>query len=92
VKPVINLDDPAAARTIGRRVESLSSFAVAMKLQRQHNRLASSANLPRIPKGIYKFQTHEAADEWLMSVWTRTPNPTLAATRKSTTSAPSADS
>ena len=89
---MINLDDPAAARVIGRSAPSSPSLAVAMKLQRQHNRLASSARLPRIPKGVYRFRTHEEADEWLMNVWTRTPNLTPAATPKSTTLLPSVQS
>ncbi len=90
--PEINLDDPAAARVIGRQPESSSSLEVAMKLQRQHNRLALSAKLPRIPKGVFRFRTHEEADEWLMNVWTRTPNQTPAVTRTSTTSVPSVPS
>lgn len=88
----INLEDPAAARTIGRAGGSLTSFEIAMKMQRQHNRLAAAARLPRIPKGVYMFNSHEEADEWLMKIWTQPQPPTPAATQKSTISVPSAQS
>jgi hypothetical protein len=69
-------------RRISRRHEGEDVLADAAILQRTMNRLRGEALIPR---GVYRFQSHEEADEWMIR--------TVAATHvrlSSKTSSPSA--
>lgn len=65
VEPIINLDDPVG-KTVGRRPPA-DSLEYAFELQRTLNRLAPI----RVPRGVYRFHSHEEADAWLMDHLTR---------------------
>ncbi len=71
--PEINLDDPAAARVIGRR-----RVASALKVRpgEIEDAKAWSKAFPThfIPKGLYRFKSHEEADEWTWKMITRPRN------------------
>ena len=67
---VINLDDPVG-KTVGRRKAPRDAFRYGMDLQQLSVDLAKSFGLRGIPKGVYRFNSHEEADEWLMSHLTR---------------------
>ena len=66
VKPIINIDDPVG-KTVGRRTAPADSLSYALGLQRTLNQLA----LIRVPRGVYRFNSHEEADQWLMDHLTR---------------------
>lgn len=61
VEPIINLDDPVG-KTVGRRAAPKDSLGYGLNLQKTLNEII---RLP-FPKGVYRFHTHEEADEWLM--------------------------
>jgi hypothetical protein len=61
VEPIINLDDPVG-KTVGRRRAPVDSLEYAFGLQRTLNALAPL----RVPRGVYRFCSHEEADAWLM--------------------------
>lgn len=62
VEPIINLDDPIA-KTVGRRVAPPDSLDYGLALQKTLNQLGGIT----VPKGVYRFRSHEEADEWLMT-------------------------
>ena len=74
MKPVINLEEHIG-KTVGRRVAIGDSFTYGMQLQKTGAQLARSLGAPGLPKGAFKFHSHEEADAWLMKYRTRTkPN------------------
>ena len=66
MEPIINLDDPAG-KTVGRERRRGMHCGYALGLQRALNQIAP---LP-IPRGVYRFRSHEEADQWLMDRLTR---------------------
>jgi hypothetical protein len=50
-------------KVVGRRLVQGHSLRDVSVLQRTVNRLQGGA---LIPKGVYRFATHEEADEWMM--------------------------
>ena len=57
-------------KTVGHRRPAADAFATAMKLQKTANQL--QAHLEGIcPKGVFRFKTHEEADEWLLKWMSR---------------------
>lgn len=57
-------------KTVGRRQPAAGAFATAMKLQKTVNDLQS--HLDGIcPRGVFRFKTHEEADEWLLQWMSR---------------------
>ena len=62
MEPIINLEDPPG-KIVGRR-RIADSFECGMKIQKAG---ASITQRIAIPKGVYRFHTHEEADEWLMT-------------------------
>jgi hypothetical protein len=61
MQPVINCEEKIG-KTVGRRKIPASAFAYASDLQATVN----SLRLSGIKKGVYRFKTHEEADQWLM--------------------------
>ena len=48
-------------------------FAYGMALQKTGVELAKTFRLRGIPKGVFRFRSHEEADAWLMKHLTRSP-------------------
>ena len=67
MKGTLNIDDPVG-KTVGRRVTPSDTLRYASGLQRTMGKLAPL----RIPRGVYRFKSHEEADRWLMDHLTRT--------------------
>lgn len=67
--PIINLDEPIG-KTVGRRT-------APNPLRVREGEIAESEKWRRtfggirVPKGVYRFHSHEEADEWLMKHLTR---------------------
>ena len=70
VKPIINLEE-TIGKTVGRRMPPRDAFAYAMGLQK--TLVALNAKLPTggVPRGVYRFHTHEEADAWMLKMLTR---------------------
>jgi hypothetical protein len=61
---VVNVDEKIG-KIVGRIPPATEAFARAMKLQQTINRL--QRHLEGIcPTGVFRFDTHEQADEWLL--------------------------
>ena len=62
MEPIINLDDPVG-KTVGkRRAPNPLRIRPGDKQASEHWRKALGGT--GIPKGVYRFHTHEEADEW----------------------------
>ena len=65
MKPIINLEENIG-KTVGRRTAPKDSFAYGMALQKTGAQLAKTFGHARMPRGAFKFHSHEEADAWLM--------------------------
>jgi hypothetical protein len=66
--PAVNCEE-FIGKTVGRRVASGDPLTAASTLQET---TAEFCRL-RIKKGVYRFHSHEEADQWLMDHMTRKP-------------------
>jgi hypothetical protein len=64
-RPVINVEE-FIGKTVGRRVPSRDPLRVSDSTKA--GALAWRAALPylHVPRGVYRFKTHEEADAWMM--------------------------
>jgi hypothetical protein len=71
MKPIVNLDEKIG-KTVGRRQPPANPLAVsdAQKTEASVAWQKAFGGL-RIPRGVYRFKTHEEADEWLWRMLTR---------------------
>ena len=66
---VVNVDEKIA-KLVGRIPPATEAFPRAMRLQQAVNRLQS--HLEGIcPTGVFRFDTHEEADKWLLEWMSR---------------------
>jgi hypothetical protein len=70
MKPAINYEEKIG-KTVGRRTAPTDAFAYGMALQETGVQLAKAFRLPRLPKGVFRFHSHEEADAWWMKHLTR---------------------
>ena len=69
MEPVVNVAEKIG-KAVGRRRSTGDAFVTAMKLQKTVNTLQS--HLQGIcPTGVFRFKTHEEADEWLLKWMSR---------------------
>lgn len=70
VQPVVNIDDPVG-KVVGKRANLTQQNYIdyAMSLQ---NSLRGFPQ-PKFPRGVFRFKTHEDADQWLMDHLIRKP-------------------
>jgi hypothetical protein len=62
VETPINLEE-TPGKTVGRRRPPVDAFAYGMQVQRAGASMRRSNGLP---KGVYKFHSHEEADQWIL--------------------------
>lgn len=74
MKTPVNLEE-TPGKVVGHRQAPQDSLAVT-KAQQAANAAAwkRAFGTLRIPKGVYRFRTHEEADEWLWQKLTRRPD------------------
>ncbi len=65
MKPAINFEEKIG-KTVGRRTAPRDPFAFGMALQKSGVEMARTFRLRGIPKGVFRFRSHEEADAWLM--------------------------
>jgi hypothetical protein len=68
------MNDSNQMKIVGRRVggSGLSSKHDSKAFVREWRRALPT---PMVPKGVYRFKTHEEADEWLWNQLTQQTNP-----------------
>jgi hypothetical protein len=73
MKPIVNLEE-TPGKVVGRRKPSADMLELSAA-QRVEEAVAwkHAFRTMRIPKGVYRFRSHEEADEWLWKMLTR-PN------------------
>jgi hypothetical protein len=69
-RPIINIEEKID-KIVGKRTPPSDSFAAGMKLQKTAVQLHKTFKHRWAPKGVYRFKTHEEADEWMMRMLAR---------------------
>ena len=71
VKGIVNLEE-SPAKVVGHRDPPSDPLTITAADRIEDARAWNAAFRPlRIPKGVYRFRTHEEADEWLWQMLTR---------------------
>jgi hypothetical protein len=73
-QPIINFEE-TIDKVVGRRTRTPDGFKSGMKLQSLAVELHRSFNERWAPKGVYRFRTHEEADEWMYRMLARSQIP-----------------
>jgi hypothetical protein len=73
-QPCINLDEKID-RVVGRRTKMTDGLSLIGSTKADSVAWRKAFGGVRVPRGVYRFKTHEEADEWLWRMITR-PNPT----------------
>ena len=68
--PLINLQDPVT-KVVGKRRPPRDSFGAGMDLQDTVVALCQSQRMGLVPKGVFRFKSHEEADEWMWAMLAR---------------------
>lgn len=70
MKPIVNTEENIG-KTVGRRVAPRDAFQFAMGLQQTAIDVERSMDRSLCPKGVFRFRTHEEADEWMVKMLVR---------------------
>lgn len=70
MKPIINLEE-TPDKVVGRRGAPADPFQTAMGLQKLAADLQKAFGNSFVPKGVFRFRTHEEADEWMWKMLAR---------------------
>ena len=73
-QPIINVGE-RIDKVVGRRTNIPDAFESGMKLQSLAVELHRSLKQRWAPKGVYRFKTHEEADEWMNRMLARSQIP-----------------
>ena len=63
-RPSVNVEEKID-KIVGRRTGPKGSFASGMQLQKLATEMHRAFRHRWAPKGVYRFKTHEEADEWM---------------------------
>ena len=66
--PVVNIEDPVG-KVVGKRANLSERNYIDYALAMQKSLRGFSQ--PRFPRGVFRFKSHEEADQWLMDHLTR---------------------
>jgi len=69
-QPFINVEEKID-RFVGRRTGTPDGLRAGMQLQETAAQLHKAFKHRWWPKGVYRFKTHEEADEWMMRMLAR---------------------
>jgi len=67
---IVNLQD-TPGRTAGKRVPPDDSFQTGMDLQQLAVDLGRTLKQGLVPKGVYRFTSHQEADQWMWKMMAR---------------------
>ena len=68
--PFVNVEE-RIDRFVGRRAVAPDSLRAGMQLQETGAQLHQSFKHRWMPKGVYRFKTHEEAQEWMIKMLAR---------------------
>jgi hypothetical protein len=77
VKPFINLEEKIG-KTVGRRVPPRDPLAVRGDTKEAMRAWRNAMATPFVPKGVFRFHSHEEADAWMLKMMTRRQRRTTA--------------
>lgn len=69
-QPTINVEEKID-RFVGRRTKTPDGLRAGMQLQQTAAQLHKAFNHRWMPKGVYRFKTHEEADAWMTQMLAR---------------------
>jgi hypothetical protein len=69
---IVNLEENIG-KTVGRRALPEDGLALTIRTADEARRWKKAFGVPRIPQGVFRFKTHEEADQWLWKMITRPP-------------------
>jgi len=69
-QPIVNVGEKID-RIVGCRTPMPDSWQAGMQLQETASQLHQSFKHCWMPKGVYRFKTHEEADEWMTKMLAR---------------------
>jgi hypothetical protein len=69
-QPFVNVEE-RIDRFVGRRATRPDSLRAGLQLQETGAQLHQSFKHRWMPKGVYRFKTHEEADEWMIRMLAR---------------------
>ena len=72
-RPHINVEDKID-RFVGRRTRTPDALSTATSNKAEAIAWQKALGGLRVPRGVYRFKTHEEADEWLWRMITRPTN------------------
>ena len=72
--PFINVEEKID-RFVGRRTQAPDSLKAGMQLQATAAELHKTFKHRWMPKGVYRFKTHEEADAWMTKMLARSSLP-----------------
>jgi hypothetical protein len=72
--PFINIEEKID-RFVGRRTGQADSLRAGMQLQELAAQLHKTFKHRWMPKGVYRFKTHEEADAWMTKMLARSDRP-----------------
>ena len=69
MKPVVNVEEKIG-KTVGRR-QPPNPFSLHGETKADMRAWRRAFPTPFVPKGVYRFRSHEEADEWMLKMITR---------------------
>ena len=73
-QPFVNTEEEIG-RFVGRRATASDSLRAGMQLQETAAQLHQSFRHRWMPRGVYRFKTHEESDEWMIKMLARSSLP-----------------
>jgi hypothetical protein len=73
-RPFVNVEEKIE-RFVGRRTQTPDGWRAGMQLQEAAAQFHKTFKHRWMPKGVYRFKTHEEADEWMMKMLARSGLP-----------------
>jgi hypothetical protein len=73
-QPFVNVEEKID-RFVGRRTQTPDGWRAGMQLQQAAAQFHKTFKHRWMPKGVYRFKTHEEADEWMMKMPARSGLP-----------------
>lgn len=70
MEPFVNLEEKIG-KTVGRRTGFANPLSMQGNTKEVMKGWKRALGVPSVPKGVYRFKTHEEADEWMMKMLTR---------------------
>ena len=74
MKPVVNIQEPIG-KVAGHRVARKDTLALVPGEIEDVKAWRAAFPTPFVPRGVYRFRSHEEADEWLWKMLTRAKQP-----------------